>query len=151
MNAKFRKLRIASSVAWGVVAVLLFGLWVRSYSKNDIITRGMVPGPGYMFSSVNGELSVARFKTVAGGVSKGWSAWTNPSNYPRSWRNSLATEFLGFRYWSFFVAVPHWSIVLLSATLSALPWLQWRFSLRTLLIVTTVVALLLGVIVVAFQ
>ena len=28
---KFRKLRIAWSVAWGVVAVLLCVLWVRSY------------------------------------------------------------------------------------------------------------------------
>ena len=28
---RFRKLRIAWSVAWGVVAVLLIVLWVRSY------------------------------------------------------------------------------------------------------------------------
>src|SRR5262245_41353475 len=31
---KFRKLRIAWSAAWGLVAVLLCVLWVRSYSKN---------------------------------------------------------------------------------------------------------------------
>ena len=32
---KHRKLRIAWSVAWGVVAVLLCVLWVRSYWKSD--------------------------------------------------------------------------------------------------------------------
>jgi hypothetical protein len=32
---RFRKLRIAWSVAWGVVAVLLCVLWVRSYTTLD--------------------------------------------------------------------------------------------------------------------
>ena len=34
---RFRKLRIAWSVAWGVVAVLLVVLWVRSYRVCDVI------------------------------------------------------------------------------------------------------------------
>src|SRR5262245_26259149 len=44
---KFRKLRIAWSVAWGVVALLLAGLWVRSYWWRDCLvcdvssTRGV--------------------------------------------------------------------------------------------------------------
>ena len=33
---KYRKLRIAWSVAWGVVAVLLCVLWVRSYWWDDV-------------------------------------------------------------------------------------------------------------------
>ena len=35
---KYRKLRIAWSVAWGVVAVLLCVLWVRSYWWADDVT-----------------------------------------------------------------------------------------------------------------
>src|SRR5690348_17214413 len=34
---KHRKLRIAWSVAWGVVAVLMVPLWVRSYWIEDIV------------------------------------------------------------------------------------------------------------------
>ena len=33
---KFRKLRIAWSVAWGAVAVLLCALWVRNYWSGDV-------------------------------------------------------------------------------------------------------------------
>ncbi len=61
------------------------------------------------------------------------------------------TPVLGFSYvqiseggWK--LAIPYWSLVLLSATLAYVPWLPWstRFSLRTLLILTAVVAALLG-------
>lgn len=44
-------------------------------------------------------------------------------------------------------AVPHWLLLLLAATISAMPWIKWRFSLRTLLIATTLVAVGLGIVV----
>ena len=34
---KYRKLRIAWSVAWGLLAVLLFVLWVRSYWWSEYV------------------------------------------------------------------------------------------------------------------
>ena len=37
-------------------------------------------------------------------------------------------------------------VVLLMAALAAVPWLRWRFSLRTLLIAMTLVAVVLGII-----
>ena len=47
-----------------------------------------------------------------------------------------------------YVCVPYWFLVLLSvADLPSHPWLRWRFSLRTLLIATTLVAVVLGIIV----
>ncbi len=36
--------------------------------------------------------------------------------------------------------------IAIAAALAALPWLRWRFSLRTLLIATTLVAVVLGLI-----
>src|ERR1700749_4721008 len=36
-SVRFRKLQIAWSVAWGVVAVLLVALWVRSYWCDDTL------------------------------------------------------------------------------------------------------------------
>ena len=41
----------------------------------------------------------------------------------------------------------HWLPALLFAAVAAIPWLRWRFSLRTLLIATTLVAVVLGLIV----
>jgi hypothetical protein len=45
--------------------------------------------------------------------------------------------------------VPFWFIVLISLALAAAPWLRtrWRFSLRTLLLATTLVAVVLGLVV----
>ena len=39
---------------------------------------------------------------------------------------------------------PHWALVLFFAVIAILPWFRWRFSLRTLLIATTLVAVVLG-------
>ena len=47
------------------------------------------------------------------------------------------------------IMVPHWFLILLSALLAYVPWLRFwstRFSLRTLLIVTTLIAVGLGLI-----
>jgi hypothetical protein len=46
--------------------------------------------------------------------------------------------------------IPYWFIVLLNAAIAAAPWLPWwskRFSLRTLLIATTLIAVALWLIV----
>jgi hypothetical protein len=42
---------------------------------------------------------------------------------------------------------PHWFAMLTALAIAATPWLRWRFSLRTLLIATTLVAVVLGLIV----
>jgi hypothetical protein len=55
----------------------------------------------------------------------------------------------GFGLVSDWGVIPHWFPVLLLATLATAPWLRRRFSLRTLLIATTLVAVGLGVVVYA--
>jgi hypothetical protein len=42
-------------------------------------------------------------------------------------------------------SLPFWIVVPVFLTLAAAPWIRWRFSLRTLLIATTLIAALLGV------
>jgi hypothetical protein len=44
------------------------------------------------------------------------------------------------------VHVPYWFPVLITGALTLLPWIRWRFSLKTLLIAATVIALALGLI-----
>lgn len=53
-------------------------------------------------------------------------------------------------FYTAFVGIPHWFLALLLIGLAYLPWLPWkplRFSVRTLLIVTTLVAVVLGLVV----
>jgi hypothetical protein len=50
------------------------------------------------------------------------------------------------------VTLPHWFLVALCAMFSAFPWIPIRrFSLRTMLVATTLVAVVLGLIVIAFR
>ena len=69
-----------------------------------------------------------------------WSEWDN--RFPH-WNlginNRGSAEFV----------LPHLFVLFLIATLAALPWIRWQFSLRTLLIATTLVAVVLGLIVYA--
>jgi hypothetical protein len=71
------------------------------------------------------------------------------SGYAKSVIQDTAWGFyiLGMHDW--YVLVPHWFLALLTATISATPWIRWsrRFSLRTLLIATTFLAVVLGLIV----
>lgn len=63
---------------------------------------------------------------------------------------TLVSERFGFRFGSSprnsVASVPFWAIVLTIALAAGLPWIQLRFSLRTLLIGMTLVAVILGLI-----
>jgi hypothetical protein len=70
----------------------------------------------------------------------------------------LQPSILGFGFNQTFgvntVSVPVWFPLVLAAISATLPWvhkLRWHFSLRTLLIITTVAAVLLGAIVYSFK
>jgi hypothetical protein len=45
------------------------------------------------------------------------------------------------------LCMPHWVLAIAPATLAAVPWFRFRFSLRTLLITTTLAAVGLGLMV----
>src|SRR5690349_12714469 len=53
---RFRKLRIACSVAWAIVAVLLVALWVRSYKTADCLYWNIVGHRSVLFASTGGRL-----------------------------------------------------------------------------------------------
>jgi hypothetical protein len=48
---------------------------------------------------------------------------------------------------SILVCIPDWLLIFISIAFAAAPWIRWRFSLRTLLIATTLVAVVLGLVV----
>jgi hypothetical protein len=147
-----RKLRIAWSVVWGVVAVLLIALWLRSCWITDAVTVP-VGSRTLIFGSLPGECGAEIFKGTGPGLQ--WNSRDTDqarADIPKTKPNLMAGVWGRFAYIyerGPGVIVPDWFLIGVAAALSAAPWIRWpnRFSLRTLLITTTLVAWLLGLIV----
>jgi hypothetical protein len=152
---KFRKLRIAWSVAWGVACVLLIALWVRSYwwidsaqisiTKSQLLIVNFMHGGigiGDQYNRADPEVSgwtsfeIERMKAMAFMPREVWDGRRiNWGHAPR----------MGFA--EIYITIPYWLLIPFAIAL-ATTWirqLRWRFSLRTLLIATTLVAAVLGV------
>jgi hypothetical protein len=153
---KYRKLRVAWSVAWNVVAVLFVALWVLSYSETDSL-QGLLPtGKQYTVLSTRGRIFAAIFKQRDRTPSLGFMR-----SGPETYEVQIAADNKEFPY-GFGkrfrpdlslrqIIFPHWFVIICCATFSALPWFRWRFRPRTLLIATTFVAVVLGLIVWLFK
>jgi hypothetical protein len=153
---KHRKLRIAWLVAWGAVCLSLLTLWMRSYWRTDFIRVrwGLFE---YDYLAASGEIGMtvsdARYWPSRASI----LASSSPTMY--SWEPDRAHPYinlLGFRLRHYILPggsddtfeVPFWLAALTTGIAGILPWLSWstRFSLRTLLIATTLVAVGLGLI-----
>jgi hypothetical protein len=146
---RYRKLRIAWSVAWSVASVLLIGLWGRSYWWLDGATLTRSAGKLTM-TSFNGsvDLSLTAFDRPAVNDFT-WTLGHRPDQDLADWFAKRPWfVWVGNATWTN-VALPYWAVSLPTATLAVAPWIQWskRFSLRTLLIATTLIAVVLGIIV----
>ena len=145
----FKALRIAWSVAWGVVAVLLCVLWVRSYRFNEFLTK-LDPGNQVIgIGSANGDFNLARVIDLPTQLGP-----PQPPRMPHGWKydgfppDKVHRSFKWTRDANGFILyVPFWFLVATSAAFGVAPWLPFRFSLRTLLIATTLVAVGLGTII----
>ena len=138
---RFRKLRIAWSVVWGLAVVLLVVLWVRSYWWMDGI--GHNNGTCVIdVQSASGSIVFEKANSPGGDLSVITST-------------AFASPFLPHTTFDFqdhlpsFAAVylPHWFFTVLFTAVAAAPWVRFSFSLRTLLIATTHVAVVLGLVV----
>ena len=139
MCMPYRKLRIVWSVAWGVVAVLLGVLCVRSSTLYDHASLYFY-GSGVSSSSWSYRLHfmlnstsdpaiknrLVYFRASSEPIPK--FVWNEP--WLLTWRSAV---------------MPLWFSVALCLAVAASSWLPWRFSLRTLLITTTIVAVALGI------
>jgi hypothetical protein len=143
MKRCLRYLRIAFSATCLIACVLLTVLWVRSNYWIDQITVPVTQSSSIGLLSVPNafifELTDAR-PTVSwdSGTAEEWIA--NVLKYQGvTWSDAPR-----FKITERAVRSPYWFLLLLSATFAAVPWLRWRFTLRTLLIATTLVAVVLG-------
>jgi hypothetical protein len=138
---RFRKLRIAWSVGCGVVAVFLIGAWLFSYRYSMAIEINS-PTELSRVSVDFGQIRVVKWK----GSFVGGPEWRFEPYYQRTPKQDLASFLLpGFQVRPN-LAIPLWLLMLPFAGMATAPWISWRFSLRTLLVITTLAAILLGLI-----
>ena len=156
----FRILRIAASVVFGLLCILLIALWVRSYWRYDwlgglsVTSRNneFLPMNGCLVESANGVLVVI----YVGNLREWLSALGQFTGSSPAIPSVRVTGDEGESTWHGFRAKvypngifrgsgPHWFFVLVLGAAGAVPWIR-RFSLRTLLIATTLVAVGLGLV-----
>ena len=131
---KHRKLRLAWSVGCGLVCLLLIVLWVRSRWYQDRLS-----GTWLVASSAQGLIVLE-----LGDLNRSWELTSESVRHPGWDRPGLAWSVAANRT---FVFVAHTTLAVLVALIAPLPWIRWRFSLRTLLVVATLIAILLGLMV----
>lgn len=137
-----RKPHAALIIAAVVGAALPAALWVRSYWAKDVV-YGWLGVPGYFqFDSTQGGLkAIVNFERQGLKVKYESDLPVAPN---KAWYAHLEETRFG---WWLDLAVPHYFAVVLGAIVA--PTIVWawsfRFSTRSLLIATTVIATLLGV------
>jgi hypothetical protein len=129
---------------WGVVAVLLLVLWVRSFWRAEIVSR----------------LTNNSILTVGSNHGILYFVYDAPSRHerPPSWsyiRIEVSVPATLFEWKSFSNLVtgkiPHILPAMLCVGGAVAAWWPFRWSLRTLLIATTLIAVVLGAVVYATQ
>src|SRR5262245_58555611 len=155
---RFRKLRIAWSLAWGLLAVLLCVLWVRSYWWNEALQLAAFRHV-LIVESVAGQMTFDAHRILDLSdwlASDRWQREVHAWHY-NSQRRRFSDDVYHFNQergvsivltpdfdWSAqVISLPIWLFVVLASISAVSPWLRhipYRFSLRTLLIATTLVA-----------
>jgi hypothetical protein len=151
-------LRIAVTAICLTACVLLVAQWVRSYWRYDILAGPLGTTRLIHIVSCRGQLGIgtapiellSEFGTRGAPVLHSGPSENMPSLTLRM------RSFLGIFFWHFRplerenqIVVPFWLITLVCVSITAAVSLErtWRFSLRTLLIATTLIAVGLGLVV----
>jgi hypothetical protein len=150
-----RKLRIAWSVGCAVACALLVALWVRSGGwLDDIVMRFH----DNFYVQIGSSLGTCGIVVSTGELSgTPWKLYSTAIDDPRLMYASYVAPF-GSPVWGEFthkfanfggtlhgsIGAPYWLWALLAVRSAAIPWIRWRFTLRTLLIGTKLVAAALG-------
>jgi hypothetical protein len=139
MAAMLKYLRIAVTALGLTACVLLMAMWVRSYWRHDQL---ICPWPN----------------------SRTLRVWSTPGHltfltHPKAGQWKLETTRVGKRFenqegkigwnsnaFNTIAYCPYWFPVPIPALLAVALWIKWRFSLRTLLIATTLVVVVLGIV-----
>ena len=152
MRKSPRYLRITWTVFCGIACVLMIALWVRSYSSSGDIRLSFGHEIKFVVVSERGRLSVSR---VAGettqdeveSFARRVVKLVNVQPVDRNGKRLPIPPGLRLSSNDATMSAPHRATLPVMLAFATLPWIRWRFTLRTLLIATTLVALVLGLVV----
>ena len=138
----YRKLRTAWSMGCAIACVPLIVMWVRSYWWLDSLNgRGFRANHFVSISSEQGLLGMV----YRPGIFRidGTTNWKLECAPATRYQYSGLGE---YRYdnQGIISMFPYWLAMTMTIALAAVPWMRWRFSLGTMLIATTLVAVMLG-------
>jgi len=143
-----RRLRIAVSVFFAVLTVLLCVLWLRSFSTREHLRWRVTTSRAVSIASREGIIGVSTWTKNLDGISSFVFSGPVVGSPPRrQMSNPLGFEFIRSKeYDGLSVVVPYWFTVLTCAICVTIPHVlnSHRFSLRTLFIATTLLAVVLG-------
>ena len=139
-----RLLNIASIVCL-VLCVALMGLWVRSYYRIDRLNIHV--------SSILIEITAIQGRLCFGFASNPYGPWhwewmsVRMHDFPSPPWQIFGFSVVQNSVWTTYY-LPYWSTVLVSGSLGMILRARsaWRFNLRTLFVVTTFLAVMLGMI-----
>lgn len=140
-----RKLRIAVSAIFGLLTIALCVLWVRSYWWNATVSR-IDSGRLTRLGLSKGCLYLTQQNDVASDrVSGGWRY----RGGLRKHRNLESAESSAKFQWrhtrhELYMELPFWILATSTGVGVLAPWYRVRFSLRILLLATTLLAIALG-------
>ena len=144
-------LRIAVTALGLTACVLLIALWVRSYGSWDRCFR-TGKNHGWQLNSMLGHVVLV----VAEPPKEFIPFFIAHLSTEGRFQGEFDKNILGFYFertpQGMELDVPYWFMVLTGMAVTTAPWIRhlgWRFSLRTLLIATTLVAVVLGIVVAA--
>jgi hypothetical protein len=158
MRPYLRYLRIAFSLLCGIACVPFIAVWVRNYCVRDTLPDPLFESGNFAIYSTFGVLTAVEAIWVVHEPNPHFHvSFSIPSRYQTHGGTGVAQPPDGswgfhFKYWhsqSWIVQVPHWFPVVLTGTAclaTTLPSLRWskRFTLHTLFVATTLIALSLG-------
>jgi hypothetical protein len=139
---------------WCILCLLLIALWMRSYWWSD--------SRGWVFSNQHAVV----IESIAGRCLFSFGPPSAMGPTPTIFTAEVQSRFnhlyidlngpkLALRHHQYagvtLFSIPYSLAVILSSCASIAPWFRWRFSLRTLFIAMTLVAIVLGVIVLSMQ
>jgi hypothetical protein len=139
-----RLLRIGWSAVCVIACLLLIALWVRSYSSFGQIVGPVWEDNYFLYQSLRGRalFEISNNPNIEALLGREWTWATLELRSIATYRLSAESTFSQVR-----VVIPFWTLVVSLFMFATAPWIRWRFSLRTLLITITLVAVVLGLIV----
>lgn len=140
-------LRIGFSASCGVVCLLMIAAWVRSYTWADGFFVKLLPTGHIQVHAVDGRMCIwlerkpidRWFSRHSRLITEKLPAPDDENRIP--WLDIYAFPNLIRIY------TAHWLLTVIAGSLAVIPWCPRRFTLRGLLIFTTVIATVVGIIV----